>query len=47
MKRGETCGALNEAGPGLSVEAPELETEARSFDMALWAELSLRVGLRF
>lgn len=32
---------------GLSVKAAEMETEAKSFDMALWAELSLRARLRF
>lgn len=33
--------------PGLSLKAIEMEMEAKSFDMALWAELSLRVRLRF
>lgn len=39
--------ALDGAGPGFSVKATEMETEAKSFDAALWAELSPRVRLRF
>lgn len=52
LRRGEVRAvaaleALDGAGPGFSVKATKMETEAKSFDAALWEELSPRVRLRF